>query len=102
MPAAQPFEHLVSLFIYATLVPVTLFVLLYGIRSVWYRSWTGRWAFLQASSLALLLWVIALAITFPDWAGRPYVRLTCYGFLCITQILGVAVLIYQQRKGNRE
>lgn len=91
-------DHVIHYLVHACVIMAGAFTALYGTRSVWYRSWTGRWAFSQSASLLLLLVVVDVALTFPDWSARPYVRVTSYGLLLLTQVGGVAVLIYQQTR----
>lgn len=94
-------ETWVRFFILASVVPVTLFALLYGLRSPWRASWTGRWLMMQSTALAGVLWLVVSATWFGDWPGRQWVRLFVYGFLFLSFCGGCAVLAYQQQAAPR-
>lgn len=93
----SPVEWLVRFFVYASVVPVTLFALLYGLRSPWRASWTGRWLMMQSVALAAVLWLVVAATWFGDFPGRPWVRLFVYGWMFCAFCVGCLVLLYQQR-----
>lgn len=86
----------VSFFVYGSVVPVTLFALLYGFRSPWRSSWTGRWLMMQSIGLAAVLWLVVASTWFGDYPGRPWIRLCVYGWLFLAFCAGCAVLTYQQ------
>lgn len=92
----------VLFFIYASVVPLTAFVLLYAVLTPWYRSWAGRWLMLLHVELAAIIWLVVTASALGDYPGRPWIRLLVYGGLFWTFCAGCAVVIYQQRVGRHQ
>lgn len=74
------------------------FVLLYGSRSPWYRSPTGRAIFTKALSLALILTLIVAAFyfTLPAWVGPAVMGLTAVGVY-----MQLGALLHEWWLGNR-
>lgn len=66
----------------ATAIPQSVFVILYGTRSPWWRDTLGRALFVKSTGLAFSLDLVALFYWLGNYAWRPYVTLA--GFSLIT------------------
>jgi hypothetical protein len=76
----------------------TLFVLLYGLGSPWWRSPTGRAIFTKGLSL-MLIFDVAIAAYYianlPDWIGTVVVAITTVGVY-----LQLGALIHERRRAG--
>jgi hypothetical protein len=86
-------------FIWVGAIPQTVFVLLYGFASPWYRYTTGRAIFTKALGLALIL-DLSIAVhhfgQLPTWVG-PVVL----GFVAVGCWLQLGALVHERRSGGR-
>lgn len=79
-----------------TAFAVTLFPLLYGIFSIWYKSQLGIAVMLQSVSIALTVDYSAVRrIIFPDTSEAALVvYLVLLSFVCLTSLFLTFVLVY--------
>lgn len=87
-------ERVVEWLVYGTAPPATLFALIYGLTTPWWRSLIGRALLVSSTALALL---VDLALLFqwlgPEYLGRSYVRVTVFGLVCLGAWLKFAALV---------
>lgn len=76
---------------------ITLFSILYGLLSPWYRSLMGRALFVSSSGLALLV-DISLVYQFlgDDYALRDAVRLSVFSYICLGAWLKLTALVSEK------
>jgi hypothetical protein len=90
----------------ATAPAITLFCLIYGFTSPWYKTLIGRALFVSSTGLALLVDISLLY----KWLGDNYflrdlVRLSVYGFICAGAWLKLAAVVsekWRARHGKRD
>lgn len=72
-------EVMATAMIFALVVPLTIFPVLYGTRSPWRSSRTGRSLMALMTGAALLFWISAAYWVLGDmYPGRHWVRLAVY------------------------
>jgi hypothetical protein len=91
-----------TLVLYAAVaVPYTLFVVLYGTRSPWWRAGIGRSLLLAHAVTALLAWNAVLALGWPDYPGRGAVRVLIVCGALVAGWTQLALLVIEQRRARR-
>ena len=80
----------------------TLFPIIYGVSSPWYRSLLGRALMTKAVALALLI-DISLVYNWlgDDYAARDVVRLTVFALIAAGAWMQLAALILEKYHGRR-
>lgn len=96
-------DQAVEFLIYATAPPATLFALIYGFTTPWYRTMIGRALLTSSTALALLVDVSLLFQWLgPEYLGRAYVRLIVFGLVCLGAWLKFSALIGQKWDARKE
>jgi hypothetical protein len=81
----------------------TLFAIVYGVGSPWWRSLVGRALFTKALALALLIDISLLYHWLgDDYALRDVVRLTVYGLIAVGAWMQFVALLVEKYKGRRD
>jgi hypothetical protein len=96
-------DQIIKYMVYATAPAQTLFILIYGFGSPWWRSPVGRALFTKALGLALLL---DLALLF-QWLGTDYwfrdpARLTVFGLILLGAWMQLGALLMERRAVSRD
>jgi len=78
-----------------TLAPATLYWLVYGLGSPWYRSPLGVVMFLFATSIVAILGLVAFAVLFGQ--APPPVRIPVYAGLALAMTAKLVILIVERR-----
>lgn len=86
----------------ATAPAITLFVLIYGITSPWYRSMIGRALMVSSTGFALL---VDLVLVY-QWLGDEYplrdvVRITVFALVCLGAWLKLIAILTEKLTGRR-
>lgn len=96
-------DEVVEFLIYATAPPATLFALIYGLTTPWWRSMIGRALLTSSTALALL---VDLSLLFqwlgPEYLGRAYVRVTVFGLVCLGAWLKFTALVGMKVQARKE
>ncbi len=79
---------------YTALLAWLVFVVWYHLRARWERTPTGRNVMGTSAALVALLALVAAAVTFPDYPGRPVAQLLVYASLTA---LGIQRTVYMER-----
>lgn len=95
---------LVALVLICAAAPAqTVFVLVYGLGSPWFRSVVGRALFTKALGLALLIDIsIAYQFLGDDYALREVVRLSVFTLIAVGAWLQLGALVYERRRRGRD
>lgn len=91
------FETIIQITVLASVIPVTLFIILYATRSPWRTSEVGRTLMTQKIAFLLVFLFIATSLLFPDYFGRDWVREAVYLLLLFTFCWEVSNLYKTQR-----
>jgi hypothetical protein len=95
-------DDIVKWMLYATAPAQTLFLLLYGLTTRWWRSLVGRSLFTKALGLALLIDNATLYYLLgPGYYMRDAVRLFVFGLIMVGAWLQLMALIMEKRSGLR-
>jgi len=64
----------------------TSFVVLYAVLATWWKDEIGQ-ALMGALAMVALFLVLALVFrVWPDWGGRPYLRVVCWLLIAIVAV----------------
>jgi hypothetical protein len=86
----------------ATAPPATLFALIYGFTSPWWRTAIGRALLVSSTALALLVDISLLYQAFGDnYALRDAVRLTVFSLVCAGAWMKFGALVVEKVRARR-
>lgn len=74
----------------------TLFVLIYGLRSPWYKSLLGRALFTKSLALALLLDISLVGHWWPTYPGQKPIGIVVVGLVLIGAWMQLVALIHEK------
>lgn len=90
------FENIILWLITLAAPAQTLFVLIYGTRSPWYRSLLGRALFTKALALGLLLDLSLVAHWWPDYPGQKPITIIIVALVLAGAWLQLAALLRER------
>lgn len=86
----------------ATAPAATLFAIIYGFTTPWWRTAIGRALLVSSTALALLVDISLLYKVFGDnYVLRDAVRLTVYALVCAGAWLKLAALVVEKVRARR-
>jgi hypothetical protein len=96
------FETAFLILVVGTLVPLTLFPVVFavGARKSWWRTPAGRALMVSTTSLAAVLWVVLAGRVFGDYPYRHEVLLTVFTGVLAGAWLKFGALVYELSRGR--
>lgn len=97
------FETAFLVLIGGTVVPLTLFPIVFaiGARQTWWRTAPGFATMISTTSLGAVLWVTLARQVFGDYPYREQVLMTVFGGVFIGAWLKFGALVYELTRSRR-
>lgn len=94
-------DHIALIMIWLSAPAQTLFVLIYGTRSPWWRSLLGRALFTKALALALLLDLSLWTRIHPTWPWQLETTLVVIGLVLVGSWMQLSALLVERWRVSR-
>lgn len=78
-----------------------LFVVTYATLAPWWRSWAGRSLMSLGFAIAAACSVVTIALWWPDFPWRPWLRVVLYGLAALSTWVAFATVVTSQIRRRR-